>query len=81
MVVVVRTLEIVQQEIADIRAAIALGAERIKTDLPNGSARDTTYRSLKELREILAFLLGEEAAFFPAEPRLKSIYFQTSKGL
>lgn len=81
MVVVVRTLEVVQAEIAEIRSAIAMGASRLSTSFPNGSARDTTFRSLKELREILALLLAEEATFFPATPRLKGIHFQTSKGL
>lgn len=75
-----RTLIIVQAEIAALRASIATGALRARVDFPNGTSRDMTYRSLKEMTDTLAILLKEEAGLLDM-PRPRATYFQTFNGL
>lgn len=63
-------------EIETLRRAIAMGALRVVYDGP--PKRDVTYRSLAEMRSILAEM---EADQDDAPKKVRAIRFTTSKGL
>ena len=64
-----------QTDIDKLRAAIAQGALRVRF-----ADRDVTYRSLDEMRSILAMMQAAVNAA-AGRPRRRAVRFQTSKGL
>ncbi len=63
-----------QRDINKLKAAIALGALRVRY-----ADRDVTYRSLVEMRETLG-LMQAEVGTAAGRVRTRKVTFQTSKG-
>lgn len=63
------------QQIADLRRAISLGARKVRSHT-NGVEREVEYRSLAEMRDVLAGLEREAGI----RPRVRSSYASHSRG-
>jgi hypothetical protein len=63
------------QQIADLRKAISLGARKVRTRT-NGEEQEVEYRSLAEMRDVLAGLEREAGM----RPRVRSSYASHSRG-
>lgn len=75
-----RTLAEVQAEIDALKRARSSGALRVRVDFPNGTSRDTTFRSIAELIDAIA-LAEKELAGLGSVTRTRRIHFQPHKGL
>lgn len=63
------------QQIADLRRAISLGARRVKSRV-NGEEQEVEYRSLAEMRDVLADLERQAGV----RSRVRSSYASHSRG-
>ena len=63
-------------QIVALREAIASGAMRIKYRGASGEEKDVTYRSLADMRDVLADLERQSGA----RPRVRSSYASHSRG-
>lgn len=70
-----RTAEIIQQEIDDLRSAIATGASRVRF-----ADREVEYKSTDDMNKALLMLLGE-LGIINGVPKIRQVRFATSKGI